>query len=491
MAHYLGVDVGTTKIAALVLDAESGSQIATHEVFNDSEITSEGDRALGRHESDAERVTALTFECIRGVLQKAAVSEIGGVGVSGQMHGMVLVRQGRADSPLIGWQDQRCEEVMPGRDVNYIGRMFQLGGVGGFARTGCPPATGYLGATLFWLTEHHDHRVSEGHAPGVKACFMPDYVVMRLTDGEPITDPTNAGASGVFDVALRQWNWTLIKRLGIDPDLFPQVVTGGPIAGHVSAEAAEATGLPAGTPVRVACGDNQASFAGGVAEPEESVFVNIGTGAQISVWVPRYIGAETIDTRPYFGKGHLLVGAPLCGGFSYALLRDFIREVGERFFGAKGDDESEELYEQMTELAATIPSGADDLRCEPLFAGTRLNPNRRASMEGMTAANFTPGHFARAILEGVVQQLLNYYADMQESGVEPRRMLIGSGNGIRKNPLLPRIVAEMFGMPLRIPESAEEAAFGAALLAAVAVGQFTNMAEARHWIRYGPEIGPG
>jgi sugar (pentulose or hexulose) kinase len=488
MAHYLGLDVGTTKIAALVLDAESGTQIATHEVFNDTEITSEGDRALGHHESDAERMTALTFECIRGVLQKASVPEIRCVGVSGQMHGMVLVRASRADSPLFGWQDQRCEETMPGRDVNYVARMLQLGGVGGFARTGCPPATGYLGATLFWLTEHRDHRVAEGHAPGIKACFMSDYIVMRLTDGEPVTDPTNAGSSGLFDVASRLWNTTLIKRLGLDPDLFPPVTTGGPIAGYVSAEAAEATGLAAGTPVRVGCGDNQASFAGGVAEPEESVFVNIGTGAQISVWVPKYIGAETIETRPYFGKGRLLVGAPLCGGFSYTLLRDFIREVGERFFGARGD---EALYEEMTELAAAVPFGADGLRCEPLFSGTRLNPDRRASMEGMSTANFTPGHFVRAILEGVVQQLLNYYADMQESGVQPRRVLIGSGNGIRKNPLLPRIVAEMFGMPLRIPESAEEAAFGAALLAAVAVGQFTNMAEARHLIRYGPEIGPG
>jgi sugar (pentulose or hexulose) kinase len=488
MAHYLGVDVGTAKIAALLLDAESGRQIATHELTNVVESTSEEDHAIGRREWDAERMTSLAFECIRGVLEKASGVEVRAVGVAGQMHGMVLVREGRAISPLIGWQDQRCQEIMPGRDVNYIGRMLDLGGVGGFARTGCPPATGYLGATLFWLASQRDPRVSAGHAAGIKACFMSDYVVMRLTGEGPAIDPSNAGGSGLFDVASRLWNRTLINRLGLDPDLFPPVVTGGPVVGGITAEAAKATGLPAGTPVRVGCGDNQASFAGGVAEPEESIFVNIGTGAQISAWVPRFIGAEAIDTRPYFGKGFLLVGAPLCGGFSYALLRDFIREVGARFFGAKGD---EDLYERMTALAASVPTGADGLRCEPLFTGTRLDPNRRASMAGMTAANFTPGHFARAFLEGVAQQLLKFYRDMQESGVRPRRILIGSGNGIRKNPLLPRIVAEMFGMPLRVPESAEEAAFGAALLAAVAVKEFTNLAEARHLIAYGPEIGPG
>ena len=486
MPHYLGVDVGTTKIAALVLDSDSGRRVASHEVSNDAEVTSESDRSRGRHECDAERMAQLTFQCIRGTLASSPGLDVRCVGVTGQMHGMVLVREQRPVSPLISWQDQRCQEVIPGMGVSYVSRMLDLGGVGGFARTGCPPATGYLGSTLFWLASNKDARVTEGHPPGIKACFMADYVVARLTGEDPVTDPTNAGGSGVFDVVARNWNVMLIRRLGLDLDLFPPIRTGGPIAGRVTAEVAEASGLPPGTPVRVSCGDNQASFAGSVADPADSVFLNIGTGAQISAWVPRYIGAEAIDTRAYFGKGHLLVGAPLCGGFSYALLRDFFLQTGTSIFGASADAE---IYGRMTELAAKVSPGAEGLVCDPLFTGTRLDPNRRARFEGLGPGNFTPAHFARAILEGVVQQLLNYYREMQVSGLQRRRVLVGSGNGIRRNPLLAQMVSMMFGMPLRIPVSTEDAAFGAAMLAAVAVGEYAKMAKARHLIAYEPEAG--
>jgi sugar (pentulose or hexulose) kinase len=475
MAFYLGVDIGTTKIAALVLDAETGRVVALHETSVDAETTSAADKARGRSEWDAERAAAHAFECIARTLAQAGGVPIAAVGVAGQMHGMALLSaEGKPVSPFIGWQDQRCQDPVPGRDFNYIGWMMQLAGLGGYARTGCPPATGYMGSTLFWLAANGDERVvkSSGCCSGLRACFMADYVVIRLTGEPAMTDPTNAAGSGLFDVAAGRWNRPLIERLGLCMDVFPPVMKSGSVAGVVTPEAAAATGLKAGTPVCVACGDNQASFAGSVANPGEMAMINIGTGAQVSAWAPFMITVPSVDTRPHLDGGYLLVGAPLCGGYSYQLLRDFFRKVGQAFFNVPAEQDP---YDEMNRLARAVPAGADGLKCEPLFTGTRLDPARRAAWSGISPANFTPGHFARSALEGVAEQLRLYYADMLENGVKPRKTLIASGNGVRRNALFGEILADAFKMPLRLPASTEESASGAAILASVGAGEFPNL----------------
>jgi len=485
MAFHLGVDVGTTKIAAVVVDSTSGREVVVKDVPNDTETTSAADKARGRSEWDAAASMKRAFECIASAVVGARGGEIEGIGVTGQMHGMVLLADGSPVSPFFGWQDRRCQEMLPGRDVNYIDRMMQLAGVGGFAGTGCPPATGYMGSTLFWLAQNGDARVTRSAAGAardhVMACFLPDYLVLRLTGRGPVTDPTDAAGAGVLDVTTGAWNKALISKLGLKTDIFPPILKSGAVAGGLTAEAAKALGLKAGIPVCVACGDNQAGFAGSVADPPDSILVNIGTGAQVSAWVPGCPSAENLDTRPHVDGGYLLVGAPLCGGVSYAFLRNFLLAVGRSFFGARGD---EDIYERMNSLAAAVPAGADGLRCEPLFTGSRLDPQRRASWNGMSPANFTPGHFARAILEGVAEQVRLHYADMLGGGMKPRRQLICTGNGVRRNSLLAEILSNAFQMPLRVTVSTEESAFGAALLAAVGSGEFASLRDAAKLVAY-------
>jgi len=485
MAFHVGVDVGTTKIAAVVVDSSSGREVAVKDVPNDTETTSASDKARGHSEWDADATAKRTFECIAAAVAGARGGEIKGIGVTGQMHGMVLLANGSPISPFIGWQDRRCQEMLPGRDVNYIDRMMQLAGVGGFAGTGCPPATGYMASTLFWLARNGNALVTKSAAraarDGVMACFLPDYLVLRLTGRGPVTDPTDAAGAGVLDVATGAWNSALISKLGLRADIFAPILKSGAVAGGLTAEAANALGLKEGIPVCVACGDNQAGFAGSVADPPESILVNIGTGAQVSAWVPGCPSAENLDTRPHVDGGFLLVGAPLCGGVSYAFLRDFLLAAGRDFFGARGD---EEIYAKMNRLAAAVPAGADGLRCEPLFTGSRLDPQRRASWNGMSPANFTPGHFARAIIEGIVEQVRLHYADMLGGGMKPRRQLICTGNGVRRNPLLSQTLSAAFQMPLRVTVSTEEAAFGAALLAAVGSGEFASLRDAAKLVAY-------
>ncbi|RJS92979.1 hypothetical protein CW705_02195 [Candidatus Bathyarchaeota archaeon] len=477
MSFFMGVDVGTTNIAVLVVDIHSGMVKAVSVIHNDSEVTDEEGRLKGRSEWDAEKATDIVFQAMAKAAAKVDPQKVRGIGVTGQMHGTVLVSDdGQPLTPFIGWQDKRCRDNIPGTNKSYIARMIELAGENGFRREGCRPATGYMGSTLFWLKEN-DALPSRP----ATACFLPDYVVMRLTGCDPVTDPTNAGSSGIFDVISKRWDYDLIRRLGLQGVQFPEVRGSGEVIGELTSEASRKTGLPRGVSVSVACGDNQASFLGSVADRRISVLVNIGTGGQVSMWVPRYIEVKNAETRCYFDGGYLLVGADICGGSSYALLHRFFLDVGRAFFGSKGD---ENLYEKMTAYAAKVPPGSDGLRCEPFFGGTRLDPDRKAAWVGLNESNFTAGHFSRALLEGIARHFKILYEHMLQGGASHRKCLVGSGNGMRKNALLAEIFSDMFNMPIRVPLNPEEAAFGAALLAAVGYGKF-DFEEAACLVSYG------
>jgi len=473
---FMGIDMGTTNIAALIVEIPSGDVRAVSVVPNDSEITGEEDRLRGRSEWDAERAAELAFKAAAEAAARVDPQMIRGIGVTGQMHGVVLVSEdGRPLTPFIGWQDKRCDEKMPGSDRTYIDYMIELAGRDGFRREGCRPATGYMGSTLFWLKEN-DALPDEPATP----CFLPDYIVMRMTGHKPITDPTNAGSSGIFDVVSRRWDSSLIGRLGLQRVHLPEVRRSGEVIGGLTAEASKKMGLPCGVPVSVACGDNQASFLGSVSDRRSSLLVNIGTGGQVSLWVPEYIEVRDVETRCYLDESYLLVGADTCGGGSYALLHRFFLNVGRVFFGAKGD---EILYERMMSCASKVPPGADGLRCEPFFSGSRLDPHRRAAWLGMSESNFTAAHMIRALLEGIADHFRALYEVMIKSGVSPRRCLVGSGNGIRRNALLAEILSAVFNMPIKIPLNREEAALGSALLAAVGCGEI-SLEEASKLIKY-------
>jgi sugar (pentulose or hexulose) kinase len=202
-----------------------------------------------------------------------------------------------------------------------------------------------------------------------------------------------------------------------------------------------------------------------VSQPKESLLLNVGTGAQCSALVDTFVRLEGLDTRSFLGR-YLLVGAGLFGGRSYAYLQNLFHQVGRDVLGV---EILPELYDRMNQLAARIPPGCDGLHCVPLFSGTRTDPSLRASFTGISPDNLTPGHLARALLEGMSEVFYDFYSRMLPySG--PRDKLIGAGNGIRRNPLFAQILAQRWQVPLRLPAWEEEATVGAALCACVAAG---------------------
>jgi sugar (pentulose or hexulose) kinase len=469
MPILLGVDLGTTTITALAVDTLSGDIVARATAVNQAATTSAADKAGGLSEYDAEKIVETACACLREIAAALAASPAG-IGLTGQQHGMLIVDANLGpNTPLINWQDRRGEEIFPGSHRTYVQEAAARLGAEAPRRTGCKLASGFMAGTLFWLKQN-------GRLPSGKAAFITDYFGGVLTGTTPVTDATNAAGSGVMDVVRGEWAADLIDRLELSRDIFPPIRPSGTQLGTLTPDMAARTRLPAGLPVFNGIGDHQASFLGSVADHHNSVLINVGTGAQVAAFTDTFCFDPKLETRPFPRGGYLLVSPGLSGGRSYALLESFFRQVGTEVLSLPI---SGPVYGRMNQLAAQVPRGCDGLRCDPFFAGTRAHPRLRASWTGISAENFTPGHFTRALLEGAARM---FHAAYDAIGTRlpgpPRRNLVGAGNGMRENPLLVQIVAEEFGLPLRLPRHREEAAYGAALLGAVGADVFPDLAAA-------------
>jgi sugar (pentulose or hexulose) kinase len=478
MPIVLGVDLGTTKITAVAIDTGSGEMVGCHSTPNRAETTSPTDKAPGYSEWDARQIADIGSKCLRRVADQIRdrPERPIGLGIAGQQHGVVLVDDRLAPlTPLINWQDRRANQPFPGSNQTYVQRAVALVGEDAPQRAGCRLAAGYLGVTLFWLKE-------AGRLPaGATACSIMDYFGGAATGRPLVTDATCAAASGLLDVAASDWDHAAIGALGLSPAMFPPARPSGDFLGGLTNEMAEATGLPAGLPVFVGIGDNQASFLGSVGDPAGAVLVNVGTGGQVAAFTDQFVYDPLLETRPFPRGGFLLVAAGLCGGASYAALERFFRQIGTDVFGATT---GEPAYEIMNRLAADVPAGADGLECEPFFTGTRARPGLRASIRGASATNFTPGHLTRAVLEGMARTFRDGYDRITQHTGRPSTRLVGAGNGLRENAVLAEVVADAFEMPMRFPRHREEAAYGAALIAAVGAGVFPDVESAGRLIHY-------
>lgn len=473
MPIILGVDLGTTKITCLAVDTSSGSILAIESEANTANVTRVEDRVRGYSEWRAELIIAIAIRCLSIVASKlgSRVGEVAGVGVTGQQHGVVLVdaKNTQVMTPLINWQDRRALELKPGSKCSWLQSAREAIGSDAWKRTGCWLHPGFMAVTLFELNQRQEL------PSNTQALFIMDYFVAALTGQTPITEPSCAGSSGVFDVHSRQWNDDAIRSLELPRSLFPEVREAIHCVGGLTSEQARATGLMAGMPVFAPIGDHQASFLGSIADRQTSVLVNVGTGAQVAVYTEGFDFELPIELRPCPLGGNLLSNVGLAGGWSYQVLEQFFRDAGRALFENLPEGS---LYEVMTRLAAKIPSGADGLICEPKFSGTRLDPTVRGSITGISPLNFTAGHLARAVLEGMGRSLHNGFQAIHGITHRSPQRLISAGNGLRENHLLGEIVSSAFGLPLTFTLHREEAAFGAALVASVGARVFTNVEEA-------------
>ena len=210
-----------------------------------------------------------------------------------------------------------------------------------------------------------------------------------------------------------------------------------------------------------------------------STLINIGTGSQISVLSDQIISHRLLDCRPYLNGNYLLVGASLCGGRAYKILRDFFQSV-IRMAGAQVP---ENLYAFMDAQAGMYTD--TELRVDSRFSGTRIDPSLRGSIQNISDRNLTAGSLSFATLNGICTELYEFYQSVPEN-LRANDVLIGSGNGIRNSSVEREIIRKIFSRKLVIPKCSEEAAYGAALMAMYNSGKH-SMEEIRNMISYEAE----
>lgn len=461
MRILLGTDLGTTKICAVALDADSGALLAMEETANDTRLVAEADAS----EQDAQAICALARRTLARLArhEKTASAEILGLGVTGQMHGVVIAdSHGTPLTPLINWQDQRGKRTAPSGGTCTEAVRALLGD--DLSGTGCAPATGYGAVTLYRMAQ-----AAQLPENGI-ALTIHDLLVYQLT-GVAATDPGDAASWGIFDArGGADWLPDISARLGLPPRLLPKVYPTGTAAFTLQAGVAGTLGLPAGLPVAVALGDNQASFLGSVPDFTNSLLLNLGTGGQISVAIQRFATLAQLETRPLIPGHWLLVGASLCGGRAYHLLAQFFAQAGRDVLGTTV--ELPAIYAAMNRLAEQ-DGDEETPTVSPLFSGTRRDPSARAAIAGLGADNFSPGHLTRALVRGMVGELAGYYRAAQQAGAAAVRV-VGAGNGVRRNAAVRRQIARQTGLPLLLPPQQEQAAAGAALTAGVAAGVYAD-----------------
>lgn len=450
---FLGIDVGTGGTRAVLID-RAGKVVASC-ASEHAPIRSEH---IGWAEQNPEDWWRAAREAIAGVMASSELtgSEIEAVGLTGQMHGCVMLdAQGQVLRPALIWCDQRTQ---PQCDwlTEKIGfeRLIELT---------CNPALPNFTLTkLLWVREHQP----EIFAKIAHVLCPKDYVRYRLT-GEFAMDMQEASGTLLLDVAHRRWSNEVAEIAGIPMAWLPRLFEGPEICARISETGAGATGLAVGTPVAAGAGDQGAGAVGmGILAPG-SVSATIGTSGVV-------FAATDAPTKDRLGRLHTfchaapgrwhVMGVTNGAGLSLRYFRDTF---------APGTS-----YEELMELAAEAPAGSDGLMWAPYLFGERtphLDPNARAAFVGITASH-TRAHFVRAVLEGVAFSLRDTLTLFAELGVPVKAIRLGGGGA--RGPLWRQIQADVYGHPVELLEAEEGGAFGAALLAGTGIGAWASVEQA-------------
>lgn len=440
--YLLGIDVSTTGAKALLID-QAGVVISSAT----TPLTLFTPRPLWSEQDPREWWRGIVHS-IRKALAQAGIpgSAVAAIGLTGQMHGLVLLdEQGEVLRPAILWNDQRtgsqCDEM---RSRLGKKRLIQI--------TGNDALTGFTAPKILWVQQNEP----EVYAQGRHILLPKDYVRLKLTS-EYAMDKADGAGTILFDLKMRNWSSEVLEALEIPAEWLPPTFEGPEITGLVSRQAAEETGLAAGTPVVGGGGDQAAQAVGVGAVQPGIVALTLGTSGVVFATTPTALiepeGRLHAFCHAVPGRWHFM-GVMLSAAGSLQWYREKLAPRTK--------------YDDLVAEAKDIPPGSEGLLFLPYLTGERTpypDPLARGAWVGLTVRH-SRAHLTRAVLEGVAFGIKDSFILIQQAGLGEIEQVRVSGGGA-KSPLWQQIMADVLGVELVTVNTTEGAAFGAALLAGV------------------------
>lgn len=469
MQTLLGLDLGTTGVKAALFAAEDGHVVA--DAFFEYPLFHPHPGWAEQNPADWWQATiAAIRDCLaKGAKLGAQAADVRGVGLSGQMHGVVLLDEAQQVlRPCIIWADQRSEaqsrwiteRVGASKLIDYVSN---------------PALTGFSAPKLLWVRDNEPEIFARA-----RTMLLPKDYIRYLLTGVQAMEISDAAGTCLLDVKHGRWSQEVLNALELAPSLLPPVVPADAVSGTITREVAAQTGLVAGTPVAGGGADNACGAVGnGVVEPGIGL-VSVGTSGIVLV----YSETPQVDTSGPVPRVHTfnhaapnawyLMGVTQGAGLSMRWVRDNIGLPEKALEQWSGVD----AYDTLAQEAEKAPPGSEGLIFLPYMQGERsphLDPYARGGWIGLTASH-TRQHLIRSVMEGVAFSLKDCYAIIKEQGLKLDQVRATGGGA--KSVLWRQIIADVLGVELVVTNASEGPAFGAALLAGVASGVYASVQEA-------------
>lgn len=441
----LGIDLGTGSVKTLLLSRDG---VVLGEAQAHYPVTAP---QPGWAQTDPSAWWRSTARAVRGLVAGRA-HEVEAVGLSGQMHGVVLcAAAGEPLRPAILWADGRSQVELPAYAALPDRLRHALGN---------PPASGMAGPTLAWLRQHEP----EAYARARWALQPKDWLRLRLT-GVAGTEPSDASATLLYDLAADGWALEVVEALGLRPDLLAPLSASARVAGTMTVGAARALGLRSGVPVATGAADVAAALIGSGLNEPGPVQLTVGSGAQIVTLVQ--------DARPdATGRTHLFRTAAVHGYYAMAAMQNagLALEWVRRTLGV--------TWKTAYREAFGVAPGAGGVTFVPYVTGERtphFDPAASGSWRGLRL-DHGRAHLLRAAFEGVAFSLREGLTALQDLGHDPDSLRLAGGGTL--HPEWRQLLADVLGRPLLATDVPSASARGAALLAGMATGVFGGANEA-------------
>jgi xylulokinase len=469
MQALLGIDLGTTGIKAALFAAPDGRVYSS--AFVEYPLFHPQPGAAEQHPSDwwQATITAIRACLQQGVQYGIRPADVLGIGLSGQMHGVVLLDEAsQVLRPCIIWADQRSddqcrwitERVGLARLIEYVSN---------------PALPGFSAPKALWVRDHEPEIFARA-----RLLLLPkDYIRYRLT-GVAAIEISDAAGTCLLNVRQGQWSREVLAALELDPSLLPPVIPADTVAGAITPEVAAATGLQAGTPVAGGGADNACGAVGNGVVQAGLALISIGTSGVVLA----HARSPRVDTSSPVPRVHTfnhavpgawyVMGVTQSAGLSLRWVRDNIglpERALEKWTGI-------DAYELLAREAAQAPAGSSGLFFLPYLQGERtphLDAYARGGWLGLSAIH-DRRHLVRSVLEGVAFSLKDCFAILREQGLSIDQVRATGGGA--QSPLWRHIIADVLDVELVTTSAQEGPAFGAALLAGVASGVYSSVQQA-------------